>query len=167
MCRDRTRFRVPGLQEVRLEPKDAGRSSASSVRLTTRILSRFTSFPCSVAAASALFRQVRTLPTVTPLTNSQPPLHPQPPSPMHPPFALADSPPAPPIASTAVPNPPKQALNPLHTSLIQPPSVAWIRARQTHPRVVRATGHHQKRDFGAAGSLMRQHDRVWSRCCCP
>ena len=74
-----------------------------------------------------------------------------------PPFALADS--TPPIASTAFPTPPKQALHPLHTSLIQPPSVAWIRARRTHPRFARATGHHQER-FGGAGSLRSQNDRV-------
>ena len=60
------------------------------------------------------------------------------------------------------PHAPKQALDPLHTSRIQPPSVAWIRAR-CHGELtpaLRAPQATTKRDFGAAGSLMRQNDRV-------
>ena len=66
------------------------------------------------------------------------------------------------------PHAPKQALDPLHTSRIQPPSVAWIRAR-CHGELTPALRTPQattKRDFGAAGSLMRQNDRVVAPCCC-
>ena len=60
-----------------------------------------------------------------------------------PPFALADSPPPP--LSTALPDPPTQDLHTLHTSLIQPPAVASIRGRRTHPRFARVTGDRQVR----------------------
>ena len=100
-----------------------------------------------------------------PLTHPQPALylHPQQPSPMHPPspFALADSPP--PIASTAVSNPTKQALHPLHTSLIQLHSVACGFLYGELNPALRAPQATTKRDFGSAGSLRSQNDRVNAR----
>ena len=90
------------------------------------------------------FCQVCHFPRI-PLTHPQPALHPQPHSPMHTPL-LWQTPHHPyPAASTALPNPPKQALHPPHTSLIQPPAVAASSIQRTHPRFARVTGHHQVR----------------------
>jgi hypothetical protein len=74
-----------------------------------------------------------------------------------PPFALADSPP--PLASTAIPNPPKQALHPLHTSLIQPLRCLELCTANSPPLCARHRAT-TRRDFGAASSLMSQNDRV-------
>ena len=79
----------------------------------------------------------------TPLANLQPPLHLQPPSPIHSPLLWLTTHHPYQALHSLYPNPQKQDLHPLHTSLFQPLSVAWTRARRTHPRFARATGHHQ------------------------
>jgi len=137
VCLDRSRFQTRGSHEARPGRIRAARRGADGqpyfvcvglLRVYAPSLRRLHFFVRFALPTHTVDPPTTSSPSSTTLSHA-------------PPFALADSPP--PIASTAVPNPPKQAHHPLHTSLIQPPSVAWSCAWRTHTRFARATGHHR------------------------
>ena len=145
MTRGRHRYRSRGSHEARPGPTDASLGVEPTPNyLEVRILSRYPSCLRFFAGLVFAFSSGLHLPLPTHTVDQPTTTSPSSITLSHaPPFALADSPPPPP--STALPNPPKQDIHPLHTSRIQSPAVASIRGRRTHPRFARVTSDRQAR----------------------